>query len=90
MQCTTYKYLYTGIFLTHCQGENTNLGCCRDNLKRNTETDKSVSRVTTHVSSFFASSAGAGPLDWPRGSKVEPENTNHTNDQCYSNTILFA
>lgn len=29
------------------------------------------------MSSFFDSSGGAGPLDWPRGSKVEPENTNH-------------
>lgn len=28
--------------------------------------------LTTHVSSFFASSGGAGPLDWPRGSKLEP------------------
>lgn len=30
------------------------------------------------MSSFFASSGGAGPLDWPRGSKVDPENTSHT------------
>lgn len=26
----------------------------------------------THVSSFFASNGGAGPLDCPSGSKVEP------------------
>lgn len=30
------------------------------------------------MSSFFASSGGAGPLDWPKGSKLEPENT----DKC--------
>lgn len=27
----------------------------------------------THVSSFFASNGGAGPLDCPSGSKVEPK-----------------
>lgn len=40
--------------------------------------------MITYVSSFFASSAGAGPLDWPRGSKAEPENINHTNSSLYN------
>lgn len=30
------------------------------------------------MSSFFGSSGGAGPLDCPRGSKADPENTSHT------------